>query len=367
MASGTGIGEFYISLLVEAASGQVTVGNLVQSFGELEIATLAEIGLLFELAVQLARITDAGIQASLGFAQFSMHTGLSAQELQKWQIVAAQSHASAEEVTGSVENLTKHLANLAVGIPDAALGSLQQLGIAAFDSAGRLKTAFEILGEVRQRLGVVTGDAGQQERILAGLGISANLRETMLLTEGQFQNLAATAHGMTLEQQKSLDEMRSHFINIHLIAKDIGIDIAGWIADLDKAGGWLRGVENLFRGLRSVIEGTSELFKVPEDKHRGFSGGRAFKDSLMYKLFFEPHPEAAPSPIEKMLGLGEPALTPAAAGHSTVFHVDKHDNYVINDAHNPQTIQGIIEKSWDDILGRKTVDGFDRQMNNGGY
>ncbi len=123
MATGTGIGEFFISIAIDSANGQATVGNLVQSFGELEIATVAEIALLWEMAVLLAQVTDAGMKASLAFEQFSMHTGLSAQELQKWQIVAQQSHASAEDVTGSVEALTKHLANLAIGIPDSALGS----------------------------------------------------------------------------------------------------------------------------------------------------------------------------------------------------------------------------------------------------
>ncbi len=366
MASGTGIGEFFVSLTVDAASGALTVGNLVQEFGALEVATVAEIGLLWELAVQLARVTDEGLKASLGFAQFTMHTGLSAQELQRWQIVAEQAHGSAADVAGTVENLTKHLANLAIGIPDSSLGSLQQLGISAFGAGGKLKDAFQILGEVRQRLGVITQDAGQQERILSGLGISPNLRETLLLGQSQFDALAATAHGMTAAQQGSFDEMRQGFVRIHLVAQDIGRDIGAWVADLDRATGSLKAVETIFRGIRSAVEGKTEALKVPEDQHRGLGGGRAFEDSLMYKLFFEPHPEAPQSPLEKLLGLREPAA-PAAAGAGTTVHIDKHDNYVISSPANPKTIEDIIEKSWDDLMVRKTVDGFDRQTNNGGY
>lgn len=366
MATGVGIGEFFISLTVDAASGAFTVGNLVEKFGALEVATVAEIGLLWELGVMLARVTDEGMKASLGFEQFTMHTGLSAQELQKWQIVAQQSHASAEDVTGSVENLTKHLANLAIGIPDSSLSSLQLLGISAFGAGGKLKSAFDILGEVRQRLGVVTADAGQQERILSGLGVSPNLRETLLLSSQRFGSLAGAAHGMTAAQEAAFDRMREHMVRIHLVAQDIGRDIGSWVADLDRATGALQAVEKFFRGFRDVLEGKSDLFQVPQDRHRGLGGGRAFEDSLIYKLFFAAQPGVKPGPLERLIAPEPPA---AAAGTSgpTQVNIDKHDTYVIHDAHDPKKVQEVIERSWDETLQKKTVDGFDRQLNNGGY
>lgn len=366
MATGTGIGEFFVTLAVDSAEGNLNVSNLVQTFGALEISTLAEIGLLWELAVQLASITDAGIKASLGFEQFSMHTGLSAQELQKWQIVAQQAHASAEDVTGSVEALTKHLANLAVGIPDAALGSLQQLGISAFGAGGKLKDAFQILGEVRQRLGVITQDAGQQERILAGLGINANLRETLLLADEQFKTLAGTAHGMTGAQEESFNALRQNFVTIQLIAKDIAMDIAAWVANIDKASGSLRAVEGFFRGFRDVLEGKNAMFKLPALEPGQAESSRRFDQSLLYKLFFAEQPTPNPNALSRMLGV-EPSIPAAVGGKTTVVHVDKHDTYNIHDAHDPDKVKGVIEQHWDDILGRKTIDGFDRQNNNGGY
>ena len=365
MASGTGIGEFFISLTVDAAAGVLTVGDLTQGLGNLEIATVAEIGLLWELGIQLAKVTDEGIKASLGFEQFTMHTGLSAQQLQRWQIVAEQAHGSAADVTGTVENLTKHLANLAIGIPDSSLASLQQLGISAFGAGGRLKDAFEILGEVRQRLGVITHDAGQQERILAGLGVSPNLRETLLLSQDRFDALAATAHGMTKAQEDAFDGMRAGLVRIHLIAQDIGRDIGAWFAEMDKHTGTIKTVETFFRGFRDSLEGKNDAFKVPEDQHRGVFGGRAFEDSLVYKLFFSHTPDL-PQGQASLFGV-EPSIPPLLARAPTQITIDKHDTFVTHDAHDPEKIKDVIERQWDETLKQKTVDGFDRQLNNGGY
>lgn len=367
MASGTGIGEFFVSLTVDAASGAMTVGNLVQSFGALEIATVAEIGLLWELGVQLARITDEGIKAAFGFEQFTMHTGLSAQELQKWQIIAEQSHASAQDVTGSVENLTKHLANLAIGIPDSSLASLQQLGISAFGAGGKLKTAFDILGEVQQRLGVITKDAGQQERILAGLGISPNLRETLLLTQDAAKGLGGLAHGMTAGQEAELDGMYQRMKRIELVAKDIAIDIAAWVASINKASGALDVILTVFKGARDIVEGKNDLFKAPPLEPGQNPLDRRFDQSLMYKLFFAPNPNAGPTPIDRLMGAEANVPAVAGAGAASNITIDKHDTYIIHDAHNPEAVKGVIERHWDDLMSRKTVDGFDRQNGNSGY
>lgn len=361
MGAGTGIGEFFVSLSVDALSGELTVGNLIQGFGELEVATLAEVGALWAVGVGLARLVDQAVQASLGFEQFSMHTGLSAQQLQHWQIVAEQSHASADDVTSSVENLTKKLANLAIGIPDSALASLQQLGITAFGTGGRLKSAFEILGEVRERLSAVTSDAGQQERILAGLGVSANLRETLLLTQSLFEQRGALAHGMTSQQEADFDRLRQKFVEIKLEAHDIGLAIAGWITPaITKSLGAVEDIFRLIHDLAGPIQDPKALAKS-----RGHSG-IDFADSVLGQMILTP---AAPRTAEKQTIFERLLLPeiPAAAGAGARVTVDKHDTYIIHDAHDPTKVRAVIEQSWDDVLGRKTIDGFDRQNGNGGY
>lgn len=372
MASGTGIGEFFVSLTVDSAQGAVSVSNLVQSFGELEISTLAEIGLLWELGLQLARITDAGIKASLGFAQFTMHTDLSAQVLQKWQIVAQQSHASAEDVTSSMENVTKGLRMMALGEDTPLRKAIQFLGMSAYDASGKLKDADQIMTDIRHRLGVVTQDAGMQEIILGWAGINANLRETLLLTDSVFSNRRSLAHGMTADQEKSFDAMYTRLQQIELVAKDIANDIASWASPAV-----MRFLDTELKALES-IRWFWENSKTNSGDLRGSRTKEvAFENSPIGRLLGpggEPgaaHQEVADF-FARLSGNSPTPLPPEPAGGfrtpvSTVVHVDKHDTYNIHDAHDPEKVKGVIEQHWDDILGRKTIDGFDRQNNNGGY
>lgn len=370
-ASGTGIGEFFVSLAVDAGDGALTVGNFVSAFGALEIATVAEIGALWEMGIALARIIDQGLQASLAFEQFSIHTGLSAQELQKWQIVAQQAHASAEDVTRGVESLTKHLANLAIGIPDSALGALQQLFISPFDGEGKRKNAFEVLDEVRHKLGSIR-DVAQQTRIIEALGIPANLRETLTMTDSQFKALAATAHGMTLGQEQSFDRMRQLFVQIELVTKDIGLDIVAWVVKLEPIANALKTTLETLKEMRAFLEGGAAnlAHNITTDFNKNMAvqkagGNVTFKDSILYKYFLAPTALAAAKYEARQM---YPDFDfSKRGGGGTVVHVDKHDTYHIHDAHDPRKITDIMERSWDEILGRRTVDGFDRQNLNGGF
>ncbi len=369
MASGTGIGEFFISLSVDAAEGALTVGDLVKGMGALEVSTLGEIALLFELGIALARVVDEGMKASLAFAQFTMHTGLSAQELQKWQRVATLSHASADEVTQSVEAITKKLADMETGgTGGGALGALQRLFISPFGPNGRPKEAFQILDEVRAKIGLIK-TAAQQEAVLGALGISPNLRETLLLSKDLFNQRADFVPGMSAEQEKSFDRLRQVFVEIHLLAKQIGIDIGAWVS-----GPIARVLEMLEVPLKAVPEWEKKGWKAWGDafdrareadtkaKSLGKSG-LDFEDSVLGQLIFGVQSKGT-SPelrLDSIPPLGVPAA--AAAGQTVI---NKNDVYNIH-TNDPEAVKAVIERHWDDVLGRKTVDGADRQLNNGGY
>ncbi len=372
MASGTGIGEFFVSIAIDSAQGSLNVSDLTSRFGQLELATVAEIGALWALAVGLAGLVDGGMKSALALEQLTMHTGMSAQELQKWQRVAMQSHASAEDVSSSVEALTKHLANLAVGIPDGALGSLQQLGITAQKSSGEIKTAGEIMEEVRHRLGVVSKDPGQQERILAGLGINANLREELLLNDKLFDSRASIAHGMTGDQEKKLDALRQQFVQIELVAKDIAIDIAAFASPT------LKGFFSVELAALKEIRAWMETKQTPATDPRGWRMKQVDQEQadFMRKLF-NPNPKdlTGRQQLEEMFPRffgGGPVtpgldLTDRPGGREGVAPTAVHNTYHIHDAHDPHKILETMDRHWDEMLQRKTLDGADQQTNNGGY
>lgn len=366
-AAGQGIGEFFVSLTVDAASGELTVSNLVSAMGNLEVATVAEIGALFSMGIALARIIDQAVELSLGFSQFAMHTGLSTQELQKWQRVAEQSHASANEVTQSVENLTKKLANLAVGIPDAALGAFQQLGVSPFDPiTKKAKNAFQVLEEVRRALRGVR-DAAQQERIITTLGLSPNLRETLLLADGLFEKRAQIVPGLSKDQLAQFDHLRQTFVEIELRTRQIGQNIASWVSPV---------VQKFFDFVNFVAESQLKggaAWGAAFDRARAADkasraagrGGLDFKDSVLGQIIFGVDKGQRYTPQLPGVGPSAAAATEARGAGSVV--IDKHDTYQIYEATDTAKVRQVIEQSWDDTLRRKTLDGFDRQQGNGGY
>lgn len=374
MASGTGIGEFFVSLTVDAAEGALTVNNLVQGFGHLEIATVAEISLLWELGTMLARVTDAGVKASLGFEQFTMHTGLSAQELQKWQIVAQQSHASAEAVAGSAENLTKHLANLAVGIPDSSLASLQQLGISAFDAGGKLKTAFQIFGEIRTRLGFVTQDAAQQERLLAGLGISADLRETFLLSQALFNQRGSLVPGMSAAQEEQFNLLRQNIVEIELKSKQIGINIGAWVSpELTK---WLIWVQEVAKEISGLFQSkgvqslagplgrqASAQYNIVGDLLNLLAGrGLDVADlGKNYRKFTGASDELGLGLFSSLSALALPQIPPMLERPAVNVTVNKNDVYHIHDATDPQKVGRVVDEknqAWTNWFDQQIVGAF---------
>lgn len=376
MAIGTGIGEFFVSLTVDAAGGGLVVSDLVQNFGALEIATLAEIGLLWEMAVRMAAIVDEGVKMSLGLEQFTMHTGISAQELQKWQIVAAQSHATAEDVTQSMENVTKGLRQIALGENTPLLKALQFLGIEAQDASGKLKDADQLMGEIRHRLGVVTKDAGMQELILGWAGINANLRETLLLSDDAFKSRSGTAHGMTKGQEDAFDAARDKMVAIGLVAKDITTDIGAWLVKTDGFVSSLTAVLETMRAVRKFMEGGEAPKPNPNDPFAG-PWLKNWWDSIPSKAQSqEQQRQQLADWFNGLIGNSQPQgrlLEPAMAGavgggrEPVSVHIDKHDTYIIQEAHDPNKVKEVIEKHWDETLGKKTLDGFDQQHGNGGY
>lgn len=108
----TTIGEFFVDLVVDAGAGELTIGNLVKSMGELEVASVGEIAILGELANKLGEISDASIKSALAFMQYTSATGGSTKSLQEWQAVAAHVGVKGEEVASIFESVSQSVIGL---------------------------------------------------------------------------------------------------------------------------------------------------------------------------------------------------------------------------------------------------------------
>lgn len=374
MASGTGIGEFFVSLTVDAAEGALTVGNLASGLSQLEVATVAEIGVLWELGMRLADIVDQSMKLALGFEQFTMHTDISAQTLQRWQTVAERSHGTAEEATKALEGLSKGMFEIGIGHPNALLKALNILNIAPRDALGNLKSADQILTDIRHHLGSIHG-AVQQEGVLGMAGISPNLRESLLLNDQAF-NARATVF-MDADQEKKLDRLRQQFVDIGIELKKISVVIASDIApEIGKWVGYVGELITKFEALyklpifqqfiKPIAQTGKALYAIAGDAMNSYVGKFDPADlAKQWKNITGANDQFwnAATGLHPSLGAQSQAARPAPS----VVHIDKHDTLNFHDAHKPDKIAEVLDRHWDEIMGRRTLNPWNQLADSGGY
>lgn len=106
MSGGTTIGEFAINLFVDAGKGELTIGNLVKSMGELEVASVGEIAVLATLANKLLSITMHTIAGSEALLNYTSITGASAETLQRWASAATHVGLKGQEVANVFQSMS---------------------------------------------------------------------------------------------------------------------------------------------------------------------------------------------------------------------------------------------------------------------
>lgn len=214
------IGEFFVDLLVDAQSGNISVKQLASSFGDLELATLGELAAIVAVITKLAQMADQAMETAVAFQRFETATGLSSQELQRWQIVAAQANVSAEAVSGSVTALQRQLAAIRLG--QGNIAPFQILGI------GANQDAFAVLEQLRNRLKSV--NAATATNIISQMGLDPSMLQVLRLTNDQFGQFLATAKGLGGPEAQVFLKMRLALTQLELQLRDLGLMVVSSLA-----------------------------------------------------------------------------------------------------------------------------------------
>jgi hypothetical protein len=210
------VGEFFVDMGINASPGATTLKDFLGSMGKMRMSTLATIGALGTIGTYILGVTDSASNAAVSFQKFSNQTGLSAQELQRWQIVAKQANVSADTVAGSVKNLQSRLAT--VRLTGQGIKPFQILGISP------LGNAFEIMTKLRERMGQVSPDVFSN--LIQEMGLDPSMVNVLKLSDKEFANFVDTARGMTPEVENNVLKMTEAFNQLWLKIKDINYEIA---------------------------------------------------------------------------------------------------------------------------------------------
>jgi hypothetical protein len=185
--------------------------------------------------------TNKMTQGAASIQRLSTQTGISVKNLQLLKYAAEQSGASGEAMLSTLESLTQRIGNAALYGDNA----FNMFGIYTRDSTGGIKTAVEVLDQIRQRVQRIQS-IPIRNNMLSQLGISPELYELMLKTDREMKEFNKQAEELGLiseentkrseayQRQVKLMKMQlSNFSNkIALQLIPIVQKVVGWLSKL---------------------------------------------------------------------------------------------------------------------------------------
>lgn len=228
----TTIGEFFLDIVVDAGKGEMTVGNLVKSMGDLEVASVGEIAVLAELASKLAQITDASIKSALGLHHYTAETGASTKALQEWESAARHTTVSAQTVEQSMLGISEQLEDIqrfGAGSNAPIRNLVNTLKDVNFSGLTPNKPE-ELLKRIRESPIFKRMSAADQFGVLrhAGLG---DMLELMQMSQSRFLKYSKETVPMSDREVEKYRQIRDSVATIEAISANIKRLISDWASD----------------------------------------------------------------------------------------------------------------------------------------
>lgn len=187
------IGELFVTLGVKG-KGLGTLKDVAKTVANLPVDAAAAIAGMAGISLELGKMAEEALATSVAFQAFSNQTGLSWQQLQRWQIVAEQANVSAQSVATSVSTLERNLAEIRLGRGNIA--PFQMLGI----NAGPGQTAFGVLEELRKRIRGL--NPATATNMITQMGLSPEMMNVLRLSDQQFKEFGDHVHGISERQEQ---------------------------------------------------------------------------------------------------------------------------------------------------------------------
>jgi hypothetical protein len=252
------IGEFFVRLGVDAET--VKVKDFVSSIGELPVKAAAGIAALAGISLSIVHMANDAMDAVVAFGAFEAQTGLSAQELQKWQRVAVQANVSAETVTSSVSSLQRQLADIRMG-----RGNISPFQILGIDPR---QDAFQVIDQLRARIKGM--DRPTATNLISQMGLTPDMMQVLTLSDAKFKEFGRTVTGMSPKAIQEFAKLKLELNKLKLEIHDLMFKaIASLLPILNPI------VHSVFPAMVSALSRISGEFS---DLARGISG---FKGELL--------------------------------------------------------------------------------------
>lgn len=198
------IADFFINLGIRGQEKTVQgISAVKQGLEDTKSMSLATKAAIVGTVFALERLTNAAGERGMAFKQFAEFTGLSANMLQRWQVMARQSGVSAEEVTGSIKGVQSAMSDMLLG-----KGAPEGMGMLAsitggFD-ASRARDTFYVMNKLREFAQKTASTPDVANKVLQSFGLSEGtiqmlrtskveldkIKPNLLLSDSEFKRLA---------------------------------------------------------------------------------------------------------------------------------------------------------------------------------
>jgi hypothetical protein len=201
------IGELFISLGVKSESPKIR--EFEGAMTSAMMKATAFIASLTGVSLQLGHMIDQSINTAVALQRFESMTGLSGQELQRWQIIAQQANVSTEDVSSSIIALQRNIAEIKLGRGNIA--PFQLLGIDIQQSP------FKILEQLQSRIKGL--NRAQAVNLISQLGLSPDMIRLLMLTKDQMDKMATARPILSPEQEKNILKIKLAITQFQLAVK----------------------------------------------------------------------------------------------------------------------------------------------------
>lgn len=196
------VGELFVALGIDAETEKAKGFESVLVSTTLKAASL--VTALIGVSLELRRMINESLDMSVEMQRFEKQTGLSAERLQHWQIMAERANVSADEVSASVSALTRNIAEIRLGRGNIA--PFQMLGL----DIGR--DPFDMLLDIQQKIRGMSRPMAVN--LLQQMGISPDMINLLSMTQAQLKALAGPELILSDKNKEKLLKVRLEFTKL---------------------------------------------------------------------------------------------------------------------------------------------------------
>ena len=144
----TKVGEVFIDLAVDAASGNLSVRQLVSALGDLDVASVGSTAALAKVGDVIWNLSKSAMNTAVELSALAELTGIDPVVAQQWEDAAAQIVGHAGSITNAIKAIAEM--NMKISAPGGGTPAVlsQLLGMTPYKENGKLKSAMDYMKEM---------------------------------------------------------------------------------------------------------------------------------------------------------------------------------------------------------------------------